>query len=364
MHSEKEEKKAVEDAVRMLEEYLGAEPKSAHIHFGHAGEPPLDRLVDALVKLGQLKFLVEYKSQSFAGRIHEAVKQLKYGGADNLQHYRPLLVVPYMGDVGKKICSEARINWLDLSGNADIRIGQKIRILIEGKPNKFKSRGRPKDLFSPAASRVVRWFLMNPEKRWQQYMIAEEVDASESYISKVVRRLIRAGEVSRDEEGRLRALDPASLMESWRESYDVGKHKVIRGSMFSRSGVELMRQLSSRLKENSVEHAMTGLAGAWLYDHFASFRTVSLYLRSQPSEELLAELGFREGDKAANVWLILPNDMGVFDGARELDGGGDAGRIPVVNQLQVYLDLKSHAERADEAAEHLRANHLNWSRHG
>jgi hypothetical protein len=344
------EEQAINEAARLLEEYFSAPKGSAVVE----EQPPYSR-VDALIRVGELVFVVEYKSHSFAGRIHQAVQQLQHAGQ---RDWHPLLVVPYMGNVGRSICEEANVNWLDLSGNTRIIIGRQIRIIIEGKRNKFLRQGRPKDLFSPAASRIVRWLLMNPEARPLQTEVADAAEASESYVSKVVNRLIREGELSRDKDGRLRLVDPSALFNSWHESYDIHRHNVIRGYAFARSGPELMHQLSGKLAAAGARHAMTGLAGAWLYDKFASFRTVSLYLSKAPSDELLSKIGFRQGDKAANVWLILPNDMGVFDGERVLED------MPVVHELQVFLDLKSHAERAEEAAEHLRANHLNWSRHG
>lgn len=366
------DEQAIQEAARLLEEHFGAPRDSAVVEY----QPP--RLpIDAMIRLDGLVFAVECKSRSYTGVLLRAIDHVtaaRNEARSNGEHVIPLVVVPFMGPSGRAACLRAGVNWLDLSGNAHIVAGQNygirlvieghaqpdldiaLRAVVEGKPNKFKRKGRPKDLFSPAASRIVRWFLLNQEKLWPQHMIAEAVSASESYVSKVVNRLIREGEVARDSQGRLRLVDPAALLQSWRESYDIHKHQVTRGFVFGRSGPELMRQLSERLSAAGAEHAMTGLAGAWLYDHFASFRTVSLYLRERPSDALLSEIGFKEDDKAANVWLILPNDMGVFDGERELED------LPVVHQLQVYLDLKSHAERADEAAEHLLAGHLNWRR--
>ena len=61
-----------------------------------------------------------------------------------------------------------------------------------------------------------------------------------------------------------------------------------------------------------------------------------------------SDLGFREEPRGANTWLVTPNDEGVFDGAEVVNG------IRCVHPVQAYLDLKSHPERATEAAEELR----------
>jgi hypothetical protein len=44
----------------------------------------------------------------------------------------------------------------------------------------------------------------------------------------------------------------------------------------------------------------------------------------------------------------VPNDEGVFDGAKFVDG------IRCVHPVQAYLDLKDHPERSTEAAAELR----------
>jgi hypothetical protein len=68
----------------------------------------------------------------------------------------------------------------------------------------------------------------------------------------------------------------------------------------------------------------------------------------------LAEVGFHEESRGGNLWLFIPKDAGVFQGAGEVDG------IRCVHPVQVYLDLKEHPERAAEAAEKLRKDFLNW----
>ena len=52
--------------------------------------------------------------------------------------------------------------------------------------------------------------------------------------------------------------------------------------------------------------------------------------------------------EASNVWLVTPNDEGVFAGAAEVSVAVCA------HPVQVYLDLAAQPERASEAAEELR----------
>ncbi len=103
----------------------------------------------------------------------------------------------------------------------------------------------------------------------------------------------------------------------------------------------------ARLTSAGIEHAATGLAGAWLLTHFAAFRTVTCYVADLPPKAVLDSLGFHEDERGANLWLALPRDEGLFLGAQEKDG------LPCAHPVQVWLDLKGQPERAGEAARHL-----------
>jgi hypothetical protein len=60
--------------------------------------------------------------------------------------------------------------------------------------------------------------------------------------------------------------------------------------------------------------------------------------------------------KGANVWLVVPNDVGVFDGVETKEG------TACVHPVQAYVDLLRHPERAKEAAAELRTRMLRWRR--
>jgi hypothetical protein len=88
--------------------------------------------------------------------------------------------------------------------------------------------------------------------------------------------------------------------------------------------------------------------------------TVVQQVRAGPGRALalLERPGFGEDPRGANLWLVVPNDACVFQGAVEKDA------IRCVHPVQVYLDLKGHHERSTEAAERLRSELLTWKRDG
>lgn len=66
----------------------------------------------------------------------------------------PIVAVPFMGETGRRLCAEAGVSWVDLSGNAWIDApGKQIRFV--GHKNRLSSAGRPADVFAPRSSRVM-----------------------------------------------------------------------------------------------------------------------------------------------------------------------------------------------------------------
>lgn len=302
------------------------------------------------VRVGPFTFAVEWTGSGQAGPVAKAMERAQ-GYAAEINGAVPLVAVPFMGDAGRQRCADADVAWMDLSGNARI-FAPGLRILVEGKPNLFKKRGRPSSAFAPKSSRIARWLLMHTDEAPTQREIARATDIDEGYTSKIVGRLVQDGFIVKNRSGAIEPRDLDLLLDAWREAYDFSKHHIIRGHIAARSGDVLLRRLADKLKRASTTYAATGLAAAWLLDRFAGFRTTTIYLAQEPSSEVLASLSFREEERGANVWLVVPNDEGVFHGAAEVEG------IRCVHPVQVYLDLLAHPERANEAAKKLRASHL------
>ena len=177
--------------------------------------------------------------------------------------------------------------------------------------------------------------------------MASGTGVNEGHASRVVGKLMEAGLVEREADG-IRATDPGTLLDAWREEYRFDRHDVIRGHISAGAGESLTHFIAQILSQADVPHAATALAAAWLWTRHAGFRLATVYLTSPPSAGVGQALGFREEPRGANTWLVVPNDEGVFDGAEFVDG------IRCVHPVQAYLDLKDHPERAAEAAAAIR----------
>ena len=270
---------AFASALEWLTEHLGVQAR--------AGDGRTDGLHHATV--GTYRFALSWAPSGAVGPVTQAVERLERTRA---RHEIPVVVVPYMGDAGAARCGGADVGWLDLSGNASLR-GPGLRVQVLGNPNRFVRRGRPANPFAAKSARVARWLLIHPRTAWRQRDLAKGIGLSDGAVSKVVRAYEEQGLVVRDATGAVRAADPPLLLDAWRERYRFDRHRLRAGTVAARSGVELTRRIGTLFGSADVRHAFTGLAAAWWWDGFASFRTVAVYVDIWP-ERSLDDLGFVE----------------------------------------------------------------------
>lgn len=309
--------------------------------------------IDLIQKTGNWTFVFEYKSSGTTPAVANAVERLNNSIEKIAEDAIPVVAVPFMGEMGRKLCDEKNVSWLDLSGNAHITAPGLI-IHVEGKPNRFKSAGRPKNIFAPKSSRITRQLLINPENFVTQRELTQETNVDEGLVSRVVREMERVNLLVRNSVGAVKPKDPNTLLDAWYEKYDFSKHRIIKGFVAERTSSQAVKNLVETFKTNDLNYAVTGLSAAWLLTSFATFRTSTIYLAEEPSDDVLKKARFTKGEKGSNVWLVIPNDEGVFDGASDREG------IICAHPIQIYLDLKGHPERAKEAAEVLREQYLSW----
>jgi DNA-binding MarR family transcriptional regulator len=342
--------------IRRLQELLAPDHKRLRIKpLGNADSKNTG--VDLIVNKGNLTFVVGSKSSGDAASVTMATQRIK----KHAQHLRtkgiPVLAVTYMGEVGRRICKEQDVSWLDLSGNASICAPPGLFIHVEGKPNQFKRVGRPASVFAPKSSRVVRCLLIEPGRRYTQRELAKAAGLDEGFVSRIVRQLERDELIERDKKNAVKVANFGAMLDAWREAYDFSKHHIVRGHIAARSSDEVLRQLAEDLKREKLEHAATVSAGAWLVNQFAGFRLVVFYVAQVPTDDVRQAIRFREESSGENVWLVVPNDEGVFQGTTVRQG------IRCAHPVQIYVDLKSQPERAAEAADHLHDQLLNEASH-
>ena len=308
---------------------------------------------DAIVEVRKHIFALEWKSSGTLANVALAANMLRQQIGGSRRRMIPLLSVPFMGARGRKYCEDTGVSWIDLSGNSSIT-GKNLYIRERGCKNQFRRRGPVASPFGAKGSRITRWMLAHPGESFRQRDLSRDVGLNKGYTSRVVRKLLDSQLVIKSGSG-IVVDDPDLLLDAWGEAYRFARHAVIRGHITARSGLSLMTDVADTLRIQELQYAMTGLPAAWLYTNFASFRLVTVYIESPPSEGLKDELGFREDARGANTWFVVPNDEGVFHCGRTTGG------VSCVHPVQAYLDLQGHPERSAEAAAELRYRFPDWS---
>jgi len=334
-------KEAVQNAADLLCAWLDCESSQIIDEPGTGDNQLRSYAVGEMISIQDVTFLIEYQESGNLSSVITGIRQLNNVKV-NKKNIIKTLVVPYMHELGRKYCEEAKLSWLDLSGNANIT-GPGIRIIIEDQPNRYKRPGRSASVFAPKSSRVARFLLYRHPDLFSQREIAEKTGLGEGYVSKIVKSMENLDLIARDESGRITSQDPIVLLDAWLEKYDFAKHKPMSGFIPARSGQELLQRIRDSLSKEGIDYAVTGLATAWLYTQYASFRTVTIYIGENFRSGLLSELNFSESDVGANAMIASPNDPSIFWNREELEG------IQCVHPIQAFLDLKGQPERAQEA---------------
>lgn len=278
-----------------LEQLVGVKPYEVNevIPSESPGLANLAWIPDLLLRAGDILFLIEYKAKASSEAVGAAIQHIRaFKAKSEHENSLPLLVVPYMWNIGQRLCKLAGVSWMDLSGNAWIW-EQGFRVSVLGRPNAYKQRGGPTNLFAPKSSRVVRVLLEAYPKEILQKDLPELTGLGKGYISRILSRLDGGGFIKRDENRAISVPDPNLLLETWRESYVFEKHTIRKGHMAGRSSQDVLLSLSRALAHRNIPHAATGLASAWLHTHFAGFRISTVFLEAFPQEPPRIVLEFK-----------------------------------------------------------------------
>ena len=304
--------------------------------------------IDLVLTSDQHRFVVAAKARVSSATLEQganaALRAAKALGNGTI----PLVAVPFVGDRSRTLLAELGVGWIDLCGNALIKAAG-LLVMISGNENRFKSRGPRENPFSPKSSRVARALLQTPlGTPVLQSELTNRTGLGRGFISRILKQLERDGFITRESDHSIGLVRWERLLQDWRASYEFERHKIIRAQVFARNGLEAVSKLREVVGDR--RYAFTGLSGALLLSGHASFRLATVFVDALPSNSVLKDAGIVADDRGANVWIVVPNDEAVFDGAADIQG------YSCCSPLQVYLDLKAHPERAAEAAAEILAS--------
>lgn len=308
---------------------------------------PKNSYYDILGKLSyrkkQYKLLIEIRSK---GEPREIKKFIGTLDNNSLTGY-PLLVAPYISELGRKICIKNNINYIDLSGNAFIKIDG---ILIDrwGRENKFKKKRNLRSLFASRSTVIIRSMLNDPKRPWTIQDLADESKTSIGQVYKVIEKLDSLGLLER-KWGSIVLTKPGDLLDLWKEAYSY-KDLKMKGYYCP---FEDRNELFNKLKQiKNQKYALTMGAGASIIAPFV--RTNDFHIYTPTPDLFIMLLELTEVEFGGNLYLIEPPDQGFLKYTQEKD------QIKIVSNNQLYLDLYSYPKRGREQADFLRENIMEY----
>jgi DNA-binding transcriptional ArsR family regulator len=254
-----------------------------------------------------------------------------------------LAVARYLSPGVRERLREARIGFLDLTGNVRLQLSEPGLFIAtsgaDADPDRAARSSR--SLRGAKAGRVVR-ALVDSARPPGVRELAERSGIDPGYVSRVLALLDREALVERRGRGRTVAVDWPRLLRRWAESAPLEARGEQRTFLEPR-GIEALK---GRLRRLERRFALTGTLAAGRLAPVAPPRLAAVYV--DDLERAASELGLRPADAGANVLLIEPADpAGVFTGAVESDG------LVFVAASQAAADLLTSPGRGPAEADAL-----------
>lgn len=253
-----------------------------------------------------------------------------------------VFVAPFISPAAAEIVQQNNIGYLDLAGNCRLSFWP-VHIERQGNPNPFARRRSSASLFTPKTARVMRVLLINSNRTWRVADLAQNAGVSLGLVSNV-RQLLADREWIEARRGALRLTRPFELLSEWTANYD--SRRDIANDFYCLKPVnEIESGLIEVCSREGAIYAFTGFSAGARLAPAVRYHRVAAYTSQEALTSIISELELTRVPSGANVTLTVPNDVGVYYGASEIDSA------MVVSDVQAYLDLRRLHGRGDEAAE-------------
>jgi hypothetical protein len=220
------------------------------------------------------------------------------------------------------------------------------RYVDHQKKGRTKISGTP---FSMKAARLVRAFLANPNRKWQQTELVKETGVTQGYASIKLNVLITEGYLV-EAGGKLCLVDAERLLDDWALHYRFDRHQQHRFAFSAKSYDDGLRRLAGQLKKAGIEYAFTGWSASSMLAPYGIPQKWMTYVENLPDKP--ETLGLYPVEQGENALLIIPQDNGVFQFKQQIQG------LNIVADPQVYIDLCKMPGRAKEQAQVFREKYL------
>jgi len=305
-----EETELLDAAISWLKQRLPSDWEVANsnrtVQAPNLPEPQLltDGAIDIRGTQGiQVTLAVEVK-RSFAPRDVERILPGISRVLRSLAGNVPLLVVAqWLSPRTQELLAKDGINYLDLTGNARIKLDYPTLYLqTTGESRDPSPLQRPRSrVRGPKAARLVR-LLVDVKPPYGVRDIAAAAQLNPGYVSQLLETLDLEALVDRSKRGVVEAVDVKGLLLRWAESYDVFKTNTVSRFVAPNGAANAL----SSVPKLSSRFAVTGSFAAVRLAPVAAPALLIAYTEDPANTG--AVLGLLPADEGANVVLLQPFD--------------------------------------------------------
>ncbi len=265
----------------------------------------------------------------------------------------PIVAAPRLGSGLRSWLRKNDVGYLDLHGHVFLR-GH--GLLVEREELKTEvdlpwnsESGSP---FADRSSRILRYLIPECPDELRIRDLADRLEVSPALVSRVVRRLKNDGYLTTDDNGRYLIQSPELILREWGEYYRrrAKRQHQLRFYLHARDVPSMIRLLRKRLEPaKTFSWGLSYHAGASLIAPFAIFSEVHVLLSASEWEreanKFASVAGAQASQQNTNLIVVEPYYSHSWDfDLRSVKG------VPVVSNIQLYLDLANHPRRGTEQA--------------
>ena len=219
-----------------------------------------------------------------------------------------LIVAPWLSKRTRDLLADERINYIDVTGNALIRLEDPaLYIEVHGAVRDPSPRLRGKArVQGPKAARLIR-FLVDIAPPYGVRELANASSLNPGYVSRLLETLEDEALVTREKRGRVESTNVPELLRRWSESYDIFRSNNARRFVAPEGSVSALQ----KLRKFSEECAITGSFAAIRFEQIAAPTLLAVFVKDPAP--VIEELRLIPSDSGSNVLLLQPFDDVVFE---------------------------------------------------
>ncbi len=271
-----------------------------------------DARIDMRGPNGTISTIVVEEKRTVSPRsvLDQLAPQLKT--ARSLGAHLPLLVIaPWLSERTQALLAQEDINYLDLTGNALLRIDNPPFFLqtTGARRNPTPAERAGASLRGAKASRAIR-LLLDVRPPYGVVEIAEATGLNRGYVSRLLEALYREGLIERKPRGPVQSVNVPGLVRRWADGYDTFRTNQAERFIAPAS----LERVLERLAADPGLGTRVAITGSVAANRLAPIASPALLLLYYDVSALLArDLDMLPAEEGANVMLLRPFDPVVFD---------------------------------------------------